>query len=244
LPAGLILGHTARTMESYLMSAGLENKISLVTGAAGSLGRAVVERFAAEGAIVHGIYHHSRPEDAGNAVILHQADLADESAVERVFAEIRQRHGRLDILANVAGGFLFGPIAQSSVDDLEKMLSINLRTCWLCCRQAAKVMAGQGGGRIINIASQRVLAPVAGMSCYAAAKAAVAALTGALAKELADQNITVNAVLPGTIDTPPNRAAMPKADFSKWTRPQEIADVVAFLASDAAKAVTGAMIPV
>ncbi len=226
------------------MRPSLENKISFVTGAGGSLGRAVIERFVADGAIVHGIYHYGQPDAVGVNVFFHQADLSDESAVERVFAEVRDRHGRLDIVANVAGGFLSGPIAQSSLADLEKMLSMNLRTCWLCCRQGARLMTGQGGGRIINVASQRATAPASGMSCYAASKAAVVALTGALAKELAEQMITVNAVLPGTIDTPANRQAMPKADFSKWTRPRDIAEVIAFLASDAANAVTGAAIPV
>jgi NAD(P)-dependent dehydrogenase (short-subunit alcohol dehydrogenase family) len=220
----------------------LENKIALVTGAGGNLGQAVLDRFVREAAVVHGAYHGHKPDETGK-VSFHQADLANEADVERVFKEVFDRHGRLDIVANVAGGFLFGPIADSPLADLEKMLSVNLRTCWLCCRQAARLMKGQGGGRIVNVASQRAVSPAAGTSCYAASKAGVVALTGALAKELAEEKITVNAILPGTIDTPANRQAMPKADFSKWTQPADIAEVMVFLVSDAASVVTGAAVP-
>jgi NAD(P)-dependent dehydrogenase (short-subunit alcohol dehydrogenase family) len=231
------------------MAERLSGKVAVITGATGALGSAVVERFLAEGARVHAVYLsderaealRERIGQAGKAV-LHKADLTDEQAVNALFDEVIAAEGRLDVLANVAGGFAAGSMARSSLAKLEAMLSVNLRTCFLCCRKAAEAM--QAGGRIINVAAQAARRPTAKRGCYVAAKSAVLGLTGVLAKELFPKGVTVNAVLPGTIDTPANREAMPDADFSKWTSPEAIAEVFVFLASDAAGAVNGAEVPV
>lgn len=226
------------------MGTALKGKVALVTGGTGALGSAVVKRFAAEGAKVHATHRQpGGPDAAGDReAVFHQVELTDEQAVGALFDEIVAADGRVDVLANVAGGFAGGPIAESSLEALEKMLSVNLRTCFLCCRKAAEVM--QPGGRIINVGARSALSPLPRTSCYVAAKAAVLGLTAALARELSPAGIAVNAVLPGTIDTPANRRAMPKADFAKWTPPEAVAEVFVFLASDAAGAVSGANIPV
>jgi NAD(P)-dependent dehydrogenase (short-subunit alcohol dehydrogenase family) len=226
----------------------LGGRVAIVTGGTGALGSAVVARFLEEGAALHVTYLHEQQvgpfkQRLGEAnVTLHKADLTDEQAVNGLFDKVMAAEGRLDVLANVAGGFAAGAMAESSLQQLEKMLSVNLRTCFLCCRKAAEVM--KEGGRIINVGAQAALRPAARRACYVAAKSAVLGLTAALSRELAPAGITVNAVLPGTIDTPANRRAMPDADFSKWTRPEAIAEVFVFLASDAAGCVTAAQIPV
>jgi NAD(P)-dependent dehydrogenase (short-subunit alcohol dehydrogenase family) len=227
----------------------LEGRTAIVTGGTGALGSAVVERFLAEGAKVHATYLVDAKADALSArigedasLVTHKLDLTDEQAVNALFDEVLSADGRVDVLANVAGGFAGGAVAKSSAEELDKMLSVNLRTCFLCCRKAAEVM--QAGGRIINVGAQAALRPFARTACYVASKSAVLGVTTALAVELAPVEITVNAVLPGTIDTPANRRAMPKADFSRWTQPRAIAEVLVFLASEAAGAVNGAQIPV
>jgi NAD(P)-dependent dehydrogenase (short-subunit alcohol dehydrogenase family) len=229
----------------------LEGKVAIVTGGTGALGSAVVARFLAAGAKVHATYIKDEEAAAlsarlgdSAALALHKVDLTDESAVNSLVDTVVAGEGRLDVLANIAGGFAGGAIAASSSEKLETALAVNLRTCFLCCRKAAEAMAGAGaGGRIINVGAKAALAPAPKMACYAAAKAAVLGLTAALARELGPAGITVNAILPGTIDTPANRRAMPKADFSRWTQPEAIAEAFTFLASDAAAAVNGAQIP-
>ena len=227
----------------------LDGKVAVVTGATGALGSAVVERFVAEGALVHATYRGDdglealrRRVGGDHALTGHRLDLTDEQAVGRCFDDVLAAAGHLDVLANVAGGFAGGTVADSSAEKLDQMLSVNLRTCFLCCRKAAELLGA--GGRIINVSAQAALRPAARTGCYAASKAAVGALTAALARELAGAGVTVNAILPGTLDTPANRRAMPKADFAKWTPPEAVAEVFAFLASDAAACVSGAQIPV
>lgn len=227
----------------------LQGKVAIVTGATGALGSAVAEGFLAEGAKVHATYlSDERAEPSREALgqadslALHKVDLTDEPAVNALFDEIVAAEGRVDVLANIAGGFAGGAMADSSLARLEEMLSVNLTTCFLCCRKAAEMM--KEGGRIINVAAQAARRPTARRACYVAAKSAVLGLTGVLARELAPKGVTVNAVLPGTIDTPANRRAMPDADFGKWTSPRAIAEVLVFLASDTAAGVNGAEIPV
>ncbi len=227
----------------------LDGKVAIVTGGTGALGSAVVERFCQEGAKVHATYRKDEEAAAlserlgqGARLALHKLELTDEPAVNAFFEAVIAADGRVDVLANVAGGFAPGAIAKSSAEKLEKMLSINLRTCFLCCRKAAEVM--KPGGRIINVSARGALSPSVRTACYAASKAAILGLTAALAEELGESGITVNAVRPGIIDTPANRQAMPKADFAKWTSPEAIAEVFVFLASAASAGVNGAQIPV
>ena len=225
------------------MNRHLEGKVCIVTGGTGALGSAVAAALVREGARVHVTYRSD--EDAAQVpagAAGHKIDLTDPAQVARLFDETMAADGRVDVLANVAGGWAGGPIAKCSDETLEKMLTINLRTCFFCCRKAAAVMSK--GGRIINVSAASAVKGSPNNAAYAASKGAVLSLTMSLSKELAAAGITVNAVLPTTIDTPANRKAMPEADFNKWTSPEAIAEVFVFLASDAASAVTGAAIQV
>jgi len=153
--------------------------------------------------------------------------------------------GRLDVLVNVAGGFRWQTLEQGDLAGWDAMYEMNLKTALVTTKTALPQLLRSSGGRIINVgAGAAARSAGAGMGAYTAAKAGVHKLTESLAEELKDRGITVNAVLPGTIDTPQNRADMPTADFSRWVDPTAIAKVVAFLASAEAAAITGALIPV
>lgn len=200
----------------------------VVTGAAGGLGPSVVDAFKAGGATV---YTPTRAE----------LDLTDEAAVTKYYASLPP----LWASVHVAGGFSMAPLLDSKLADLEGQWKLNTVTAFLCCREAARSMKKSGqGGRIVNVGSQVVLAPPAGKAVYTASKSAVVALTKSIAAELRAERIFVNSVLPDTIDTAANRAAMPKADFSKWTTPKAIATTIAWLASAENTSVTGSEVPV
>ena len=155
------------------------------------------------------------------------------------------RFGRLDVLVHTVGAWRGGkPVHDTDLADWDFLFNVNLRTTLLCCRAVVPQMLKQGRGRIITVASRDGLAGAAGYAAYSASKSAVLRLNESLADELKVSNINVNCVLPSTIDTPQNRAALPNADFSKWVEPAAIADVILFLASDASRAITGAAIPV
>jgi NAD(P)-dependent dehydrogenase (short-subunit alcohol dehydrogenase family) len=191
-----------------------------------------------------------RFEHAGDAAVsvVTGVDLRDEGAVERYFADLPG----LFSLVNVAGGFAMSPIARTSAADFEHMMAMNARTCFLCCREGVKKMRGHArqnggrGGRIVNVAARPALEPRmgAGMAAYTASKAAVAALTAALAEEVAGEGILVNAVAPSIMDTPANRAAMPGADYSKWPKVEDVARTIEFLASPANTVTRGGIVPV
>jgi len=169
---------------------------------------------------------------------LHRVDVTDEAQVSQLFSEIGDS-GSPEVLANIVGGFAWSSLHETDVDTWRRMIDMNATSCFLCSRAAAAAMKGTGG-RIVNVASVPALARgAANMSAYSAAKAAVLNLTLSLAEELAPAGITVNAIVPSMIDTPANRQAMPDADRSTWLPPEEIAGVVAFLASEAARIVTG-----
>jgi NAD(P)-dependent dehydrogenase (short-subunit alcohol dehydrogenase family) len=155
------------------------------------------------------------------------------------------RFGRIDVLVNVAGGFRWEKLEDGEPETWDQLYAMNLRTAVVCCKAVLPAMLERGAGRIINIGAGAAAARAgAGMGAYTAAKAGVQSLTESLSEEVKDRGITVNAILPGTIDTPRNRTDMPDADFSRWVAPAAIAEVIVFLASDAARAVTGAAIPV
>lgn len=226
----------------------LQDRVALVTGGTGALGRAVVKRLAAEGARVHvpwiveaevGELKSALGELVSRAA-LHPADVTDEKAVAGLFASVDKKEGRLDILANICGGFAYAALADTSLETWRRMLEMNATSTFLCCRAAAPLLKRSSGGRIVNVAAQPALnRGAASMSAYSAAKAAVLNLTYSLAEELRPAHITVNALVPTLIDTPANHKAMPKADASSWLPPEEIAGVVAWLAGDAARIVTG-----
>ncbi len=237
------------------MSAELAGRRIVVTGGAGALGRAVVARLLAEGARVV-VPMRSRPAgsafsqpDAERLELLPSIDLTDERAV----CDLYERCDDLWASVHLAGGFEIASIDRTSLASWRGLHETNATTCFLCCREAVRAFRRQprrpgreGLGRIVNVAAQTALDPRRGasMAAYAAAKAAVAALTIALGEELAPEGIWVNAVVPSIIDTPANRAAMPDADHATWVAPEEIAEAVAFLASPANRSVRGGLIPV
>ena len=223
----------------------LAGKTFAVTGAFGALGTAVVQRLQAGGATVAAIDFARAPRDPaalGGASLHGGVDLADAQAADAAFAAIVQAHGRLDGLVNIAGGFRWEKVEGGALETWDAMYQMNLRTAVAACRAALPRLAT--GGRIVNIGAQGAVKAGAGMGAYAASKAGVARLTEALAEELKDRGITVNAVLPSIIDTPANRADMPDADFARWVQPAQLAAAIAFLLSDEAAAITGALLPV
>jgi NAD(P)-dependent dehydrogenase (short-subunit alcohol dehydrogenase family) len=223
----------------------LQDKTIAVTGAFGALGTAVVQALRREGANVAAIDFAAAPREPASlagAEPFGGVDLADDGAAARTLAAIRERFGRLDGLVNIAGGFRWETVADGKLESWDAMYRMNVRTTVAAC-QAALPHLGDGG-RIVNIGANGATKAAAGMGAYAASKAGVARLTEALAEELKERGITVNALLPSIIDTPANRADMPKADFGKWVRPAQLADAIVFLLSDRASAITGALIPV
>jgi NAD(P)-dependent dehydrogenase (short-subunit alcohol dehydrogenase family) len=229
-----------------------EGKVVLVTGAAGNLGTAVVEAFASRGARL-ALLDRSRDRlDAvartlalpGSTMLL-PADLTERVPVDEAVAAALDRLGALDVVANIAGGFTMGPPLHETPDeDLELMLDLNVRSLVNVCRAAVPAMLKGGGGRIVNVSARAAREGKARMGPYCASKAAVITLTETLAAEHRLDGINVNCILPGTIDTPQNRASMPDADHTRWVPPGALADVVVFLASHAARAISGAAIPV
>jgi len=221
----------------------LEGKVVVVTGASGHLGRAVAEEVRAQGGRVAALDVSAAPApEGGRAWSLDLTSLADAT---RVFPEIAAHFGRIDGLANVAGGFRWQTLAGSEdLSEWTALQAMNLQTCVTASRAALPWLQRAGAGRIVNVGATGAVKGASGMGAYAASKAGVMRFTEALADELKLQGITVNAVLPSIIDTPANRADLPQANHDRWVRPQEIARVIAFLLSDAASAVTGALVPV
>ena len=231
----------------------LENKVAVITGAVGNLGAATARTFQAAGAktvLVDRSADRLREAFAGLAnskehFLASGIDLTNADSLAQLVEQTLARFGRIDVLVNTVGGWRGGkPVHEADPADWEFLFGVNVRTTLLCCRAVIPQMLKQGNGRIINVASRDALKGSAGYAAYSASKSAVLRLTESLADELKASNINVNCILPGTIDTPQNRAAMPTADHGKWVEPAALADVIAFLAGDAGRAVTGAAIPV
>ena len=222
----------------------MEGKIIVVTGASGALGKVVVATALARGARVAAIDHAASTMKATpDRIELGGVDLTDASEAKKAIDAAASNFGKLDALVNIAGGFAFETTAEGDPKTWQRMYALNVLTALNASRSAIPHLSASGAGRIINVGAMGALQAGAGMGAYAASKAGVHRLTEALAAECKGK-ITVNAVLPSTIDTAANRASMPNADFAKWVRPEELADVILFLASDAASAVTGALLPV
>ena len=222
----------------------MKNKVVVITGALGALGTVAVESALARGAKVAGIDHApSQMPATADRLELGGVDLSDPLQAKKAVDAAALHFGRLDALINIAGGFTFEAVAEGDSKSWQRMYALNVLTALNTSRAALAHLAASNAGRIVNIGALGALQAGAGMGAYAASKAGVHRLTEALAAEWKGK-VTVNAVLPSTIDTEANRASMPKADFSKWVRPQELAEVILFLASDAASAVTGALLPV
>ncbi len=218
----------------------------LITGANGGLGRHVTNTFLEAGATVAGASRSIRNEDFPHARFrAFPAELSSSSAAQALVAAVTARLGRIDALVHLVGGFAGGSsIAETDDVVLEEMLGVNLRPAFYMAKAVLPGMREAGAGRIVMIGTRAALEPQAGTAAYAASKAALLALVRSIALEYKPYGITANAIVPGTIDTPANRAAMPRADFSTWVDPGRIAEVALWLVSDAAAAVTGAWIPV
>ena len=222
----------------------MNGKVIVITGALGALGRVVAETAHKRGARVAGVDHApSQMATTPERIELGSVDLSDAAAAKKAIDTAASHFGRLDALVNIAGGFTFETVADGDPKSWQRMYAMNVLTALNTCKAAIPHLVASSAGRIINIGAMGALQAGAGMGPYAASKAGVHRLTEALAAEHKGK-ITVNAVLPSTIDTAANRASIPKADFSKWVTPQELADVILFLASEAASAVTGALIPI
>ncbi|MDB5104383.1 MAG: short-chain dehydrogenase [Fibrobacteres bacterium] len=210
------------------MSQSLAGRHIVITGAGGGLGPAVVEGLIAAGAICHG---PTRQE----------VDLGDEKAVARYYATLPP----LWASVHVAGGFSMAAIADTTLEEFEAQWRINTVTAFLACREAVRRIRATGqGGRIVNVAARAAVEHPGGKIAYVTAKSALAGMTLALAAEIRSDRILVNAVLPDTIDTPANRAAMPDADHSRWTPAASIARAITWLASPENETVTGTLLPV
>ncbi|SFC41354.1 SDR family NAD(P)-dependent oxidoreductase [Massilia yuzhufengensis] len=228
------------------MPAPLDTRIIVVTGGFGSLGRALAERLLADGAKVALLDRAPAPPTGLPAVALALGgvDLADEQSCQAAYARVREALGGIDGIVNVAGGFTWETVESGALASWDRMYETNLRTAVASCRAGLPHLLARGAGRIVNVGAAAAHKAGVGMGAYAASKAGVARLTEALAEELKDRGVTVNAVLPSIIDTPANRAEMPEADASRWVTPAQLAAVVAFLLSADAAALTGACIPV
>ncbi|QDF37733.1 SDR family oxidoreductase [Bradyrhizobium symbiodeficiens] len=222
----------------------MQDKVLIVTGALGALGKVVAEVAQSRGARIAGIDHApSQSSAAPDSIEIGGVDLSD-AAQAKTAVEMAARHfGRVDALVNIAGGFAFETIGDGDIKTWQRMYALNVLTALNTSRAALPHLAASRAGRIVNIGAMGALQAGSGMGPYAASKAGVHRLTEALASEWKGK-VTVNAVLPSIIDTTANRADMPKADFSKWVTPQELAEVILFLASEAASGITGALIPV
>ncbi|MBV8779321.1 MAG: SDR family NAD(P)-dependent oxidoreductase [Alphaproteobacteria bacterium] len=217
----------------------------IVTGGFGALGRTVAAAFAAQGWRVARLDRQDAPtEGSGGMLDLGGVDLADPQAAAAAVARVEQAFGTLDALVNIAGGFTWETITDGSPASWEHMYRINVLTALSMTRAALPLLRRSDAGRIVNIGAGAALKSEAGMGAYAAAKSSVHRLTESLAAELRGETVTVNAILPSIIDTPANRADMPDTDFSSWVKPEAIADAVLFLVSPAARAISGALIPV
>src|ERR1700744_5245 len=222
----------------------MEGKIIVVTGASGALGKVVATSAQAKGARVAGIDHAAATiGPTPERIELGGVDLTDTIQAAKAIDTAGSHFGKLDALINISGGVAFEATADGDPKTWQRMYALNLLTALNASRAAIPHLAASGAGRIVNVGAMGALQAGAGMGAYAASKAGVHRLTEALAAEWKGK-ITVNAVLPSTIDTAANRASMPNADFTKWVRPEELAEVILFLASDGASAVTGALVPV
>jgi len=230
----------------------MTGRIAIVTGGTGALGQSIVLRFLRAGATV-GVPWFVAEEWAALQAAAGEArarlsgrkiDMADEAAVTGFVAETGGATTRVDVIVNAVGGFAGGDLASTPLAEWRRMIDLNLTSAVVGCRAVLPGMRAARWGRIINVSSRAVVPPLGGFIGYTVAKSAVIALTQALAQEERPHGITVNAVLPSTMDTPGNRRAMPDADRSTWVSTQAVADVIAYLASESASAVTGTCVAV
>ena len=231
----------------------LTDRVVVITGAAGNLGLAVAKEFSTAGAKIAFVDRTpgrlteilSDIAGADNHFVAPATDVTAPDSVATTVTEIVNRFGKIDVLVNTAGGYRAGtPLHETPIGDWDFMLNLNARSVFLTCQAVIPHMLSRGYGKIINVASRAALNGEAYHAAYSVSKTAVVRLTESMAGELKQAGINVNCIMPGMIDTPQNRAAMPDSDFSKWVSTEAIADVILFLASEAARSINGAAVPV
>ena len=239
----------------------LSGRVAVITGGVGGLGGAVTAAFVAAGAsavvvarserrqafdaLAAGLQPYAPAGAPAERLDFVATDVLDENSIAAMVAAVLARHGRLGVLVNLVGGYEAGqPVTELDLRVWQRMEDLNLRSAFLVSKHAARPMIQQGGGRILNISARGARSGRKNAAAYAVAKAGIITLTEVQAEELRDHGVTVNCILPSIIDTPANRAAMPNANFARWPRPEEVARVLLFLASDDAKLISGAAVPV
>ena len=230
----------------------LKDRCALITGGTGGLGVSVLEEFLSEGAQVLTTYIEERQlkyvkevkDKYGSSLTFAKADITKTGQTEKLVQRAVKKFGHVDILINIVGGFSMAGIKDTDDASWERMMNMNLKTVFLMTRAVLPFMIKNKYGRIVNIGARPALHGAANMSAYGVSKAGVLNLTQSVADEMSGNNINVNAIIPGTMDTPHNRKEMPKADFKKWVKPEEIAKVISFLCSSEADSISGAVVPV
>ena len=224
----------------------LKGQVAIVTGASGALGTSIVISLLAAGATVAGIDRSgAKTEPVAHSIQRYTANLTDPEDAGRAIATAAKELGKIDILVHVMGAFAGGTsVADTDDTTWNKMMDVNLNAAFYLLRAVVPVMRAAGHGRIIAIASRQAVQPAANVGAYSASKAALVSLVQTVALENKDKNIRANVILPGTMDTAANRAAMPNAHFDKWVKTSHVADVVVMLAGEAGTEITGAAIPI
>ena len=221
----------------------LDGKVVVITGATGALGQTVTSVISKTGATVIAVGREI-PNDLPNTVTGLTADVTNAADVEQLIKSVMKKAGRIDCLANLVGTFAMGRLIETEPSLWEKMITTNLTSAFHLSRAVTPSMLNQGSGRIVHIAARAALDPFPGAAAYLVSKSALLSMIRILALELTGSGVTVNGVLPTTIDTPANRKSMPAADPSKWVTPDAIAQLLVFLASDHAPSINGALIPI
>jgi NAD(P)-dependent dehydrogenase (short-subunit alcohol dehydrogenase family) len=222
---------------------GVDGKVVLIAGGSGALGQTVVPAFTRAGAQVITADRHAPSALIAGGVAM-KADVADEADVQRLVNDVVRKAGRIDALINLVGGFAVGRVEETDAALWQRMLTMNVTTAFFLSKAVIPHMVARGTGRILHVAAWAAVEPFPGAAAYIVSKSSLVALIKVLALELSGSGVTVNGVLPNTIDTPANRASMPRSDPSTWTKPESIADTLLFLASDEARQISGAAIPI
>jgi NAD(P)-dependent dehydrogenase (short-subunit alcohol dehydrogenase family) len=221
----------------------MEGKVVIIAGGSGGLGQSVVPAFKKAGAkvITADLHPEAGLVDDGTAM---KVDVTDENDVRRRVEEVLRREGRIDVLVNLVGGFAMGRVVETDMAVWNRMLTMNLTAAFILSKAVLPSMLERRAGRIIHIAARAAVEPFPGAAAYVVSKAGLAALIRALSLEISGSGVTVNGVLPTTIDTQANRHSMPAADVSKWVKPDSIAQLIGFLVSENAAQINGALIPI
>ncbi|MCE3224376.1 MAG: Short-chain dehydrogenase/reductase [Nitrospira sp.] len=220
----------------------LNGKVVVIAGGSGALGQTVTPACVTAGARVITVDRTITPKVGGWTAL--QADVTHEADIRRVVQEVIRTHGGIDVLINLVGGFAKGRAEETDAALWQRMLTMNVTAAFLLSKAVLPHMVERGAGRILHVAAWAAVEPFPGAAAYIVAKSSLMALIKVLALELKGSGVTVNGVLPTTIDTPANRAAMPEVDPCTWTKPESIAETLIFLASEGAGQISGAAIPV